>query len=107
MAVSKTSHLRCLHTLDRTCRPHCVVEQAGDCHGAYSAGDGGDRSGDFCAAFEITVAHQNVFAVAFDAVDAHVDDGGAQLEPVAFDHFRAADGGDDQVGLAHDGWQVF
>jgi len=34
------------------------------------------------------------------AVDAHVDHHSARLDPVAADHPRAADGGDQDVGLA-------
>ena len=41
-----------------------------------------------------------------EAVDADVDDRRAGLEPVALDHFGAADGGDDDVGAADDVGQV-
>ena len=41
-----------------------------------------------------------------DAVDADVDDGGAGLDPVALDHFGAADGGDQNVGGAGERRQV-
>ena len=41
-----------------------------------------------------------------DAVDADVDDGRARLDPVAPDHLRPADGGDDDVGPPHDRGQV-
>ena len=39
-------------------------------------------------------------------VDADVDHGRAGLQPVALDHLRPADGGDDDVGAADDGRQV-
>ena len=41
-----------------------------------------------------------------DAVDADVDHGRAGLEPVALDHLRPADRGDDDVGAADDVGQV-
>ena len=40
------------------------------------------------------------------AVDAHVDDGGARLDPVAPDHLGPADGGHEDVGRAAERLQV-
>ena len=53
------------------------------------------------------VADQPALAVGLlDPVDADVDDGRAGLDPVAADHLRPADGGDDDVGAADDVGQV-
>ena len=50
---------------------------------------------------EVDVADQ----LAVDPVDADVDHGRARLQPVALDHFRPADRGDDDVGAADDARQ--
>ncbi len=50
---------------------------------------------------EIAIANQLALAVALDAVDAHIDDAGAGLQPVALHHFGAAHRGDNQIGAAH------
>ena len=79
------------------------MQQARDRHGPNTAGHRRDRS---CHGFtrrKIAVAHQFVFAVALDAVDADVDHTGAGLDPIAFHHFGSAHGGDDEVGPAYDG----
>lgn len=86
-----------------------VLHEEGDGHGADAAWDGGDGAafgGDFV---EGDVTHQFVAffgAGGFNAVDADVDDNGAFLDVFGFEEFGAADGGDDDIGLAGDGAEV-
>ena len=86
-----------------------VLHEQGDGHGADAAGDGGDGAafgGDFV---EGDVADEFVAffgAGCFDAVDADIDDDGAFFDVLGFEEFGAADGGDDDVGLAGDGAEV-
>ena len=86
-----------------------VLHEEGDGHGADAAGDGGDGAafgGDFV---ESDVADEFVAffgAGGFDAVDADIDDDGAFFDVLGFEEFGAADGGDDDVGLAGDGAEV-
>ena len=40
------------------------------------------------------------------AIDPHVNDGRARLDPIAANHFRPPDGGDEQIGAAADGGKI-
>jgi len=86
-----------------------VLHEEGDGHGADAAGDGGDGSafgGDFV---EGDVADEFVAffgARGFDAVDADIDNDSAFFDVLGLEEFGAADGGDDDVGLACDGAEV-
>src|SRR5687768_17303028 len=74
-------------------RLKCVREQHRDRHRADASRDGRDRARDLARRVEVHVAHQPVVG----AVDAHVDDGRAGLDPVALDEPRAADRRDEDV----------
>ena len=86
-----------------------VLHEEGDGHGADAAGDGGDGAafgGDFV---EGDVADEFVAffgAGGFDAIDADINDDSAFFDMLGLEEFGAADGGDDDVGLACDGAEV-
>ena len=100
-------HLWGFHTLNRCRRLHRIMQQTRNRHGAYTAGHGGDAACHFLTRCKITIADQFVFAVALNAVYPYVNHARTGFYPIAFDHFRAAHGGDDEVGAAHDGGQIF
>lgn len=87
----------------------CVLHQERNSHRADAAGDGGDGAafgGDFV---ESDVADEFVAffgAGGFDAVDADINDDSAFLDVLGFEELRAADGGDDDVGLTGDDTEV-
>src|SRR5262245_43006531 len=78
-----------------------VPKQAGDCHWPDAAGHGREMAGHLPDVFG-DVAYD----LAFDAVDADVDDGCARLHHVARDHPGTSDGRDDDVRLADDAREV-
>lgn len=87
-----------------------VFHEHGDGHGADAAGDGGDgggEGGDLFVGYVAYEASAGLFGGVRDAVDSYVDDDRAFLDPVCFYHFRAAYGGDENVGAAADGGEVF
>ena len=77
------SHLRLRNPLNRAGRLHRVMQQAGNRHRPHAAGHGGDGAGHFFARRKITIAHQNHFPVALNAVDAHVDHSGPSFKAIA------------------------
>src|SRR5690242_9790032 len=80
-----------------------VVEEHGDGHGAYAAGDGGDERGSGAGRAVGDVADE---AAVGAAVDADVGHGRALGDPVAADQLGFAHGGDDHVGAAYFAGQV-
>ena len=78
--------------------------------GPTPPGTGVIAAGDLERRGEVDVADDAGLALALvggrHAVDADIDDGGAGLDPVALDHLRAADGGDDDIGLPHDAGEI-
>ena len=84
-----------------------VLQEAGDGHRTDAAGDGGDGTGDFDGFVIGDIADEFAFAVgAGDAVDTDVDNNGAGLNPAAFDELWAANGCDQDIGAAADGFEV-
>ena len=82
-----------------------VVHQHGDRHGADATGHGRDARTPRAHAREMHVAGETVasfFGGIGDAVDADVDDHGAGFHHVGRDKLGAADGGDEDIGLARD-----
>ena len=79
-------------------------EQDGDGHRADPAGHRRDRAGDLAGARRNRRRRRK--SCRRLAVDADVDHGRAGLQPVAPDHLRPADRGDDDVGAADDVGQV-
>ena len=82
-----------------------VLEQAGDGHRADAAGDRGDCISGRGGTVKIDVADEPPFRGAVggrQSVDADIDDNRAGLDPVALDHFGAADRRDDNIGAANE-----
>ena len=86
-----------------------IGDKHGDGHGADAAGDWGDGGAAWGDGGEVDIADDAVAVFGGwvgDAVDADVDDDGAVADEVSGDEFRAADGGDEDIGVAADGWEV-
>ena len=78
-----------------------VAQQDGDRHRPDAARDRRDRAGDLAARSRTRRRRRAASCPpGADAVDADVDHGRAGLQPVALDHLRPADRGDDDVGAA-------
>src|SRR5690606_38382273 len=94
-----------LHSGDVPGGGHGVAEEHGDGHGADSAGDFGDRACDVAGGVEVYVTDETITARVGgvgDTIRAYVDDDSAGFEPLPFHVCWLADGGDHDVGLAHD-----
>ena len=76
---------------------HRVAQQARDRHRPDASGDRRDRARALRRGGEVDVADEP----ALEPVDADVDHDRARLDPVALDHLRAADRGDQHIGAAH------
>ena len=83
---------------------HGVAQQTGDGHGPDAPRYRRNRRSDGAGGIKIDIADQLGFVGAFfrggHAVDAHIDNHGAGFDPIAFDHFRAADSGDKDIRFA-------
>src|SRR5690554_546256 len=80
-----------------------ILQQAGPGHGADATGDRGDPCGPFRRAFEVHVALQ---ASVFHAVDAHVDNDGSGLDPLALDQAGLTHGDHHQIRAAYVLFQI-
>ncbi len=86
-----------------------IGDEHGDGHGADAAGDWGDGGAARGDVGEVDIADDAVAVFGGwvgDAVDADVDDDGTVFDEVSGDEFRAADGGDEDIGVAADGGEV-
>jgi len=87
-----------------------VFHEHGDGHGSDAARNGCDGAAFGGYAGEIDIAGEAVarfFAGVFDAVDADIDDDDTVFDPIGLDHIGAAYGGDEDIGTAADGGEVF
>ena len=80
-----------------------IFQQTGPGHGADTTGNRGDPGCPFGGGFKIHIATQ---AAIFHAVDTHVDDDGAGLDPLTLDQTGLADGNHDQIGAAYMLFQI-
>src|SRR5690606_17358911 len=82
---------------------HRIGQEHGDGHGPHTAWHGRNPARDLAGRFEVDVALQ---AAVFQAVDAHVDNGRARLDPVGLHHARPAHGGYQNIGFTANGRKI-
>ena len=71
-----------------------IGQQHGDCHRTDAARYRRDKRGFFFGCVKVNIAAK----LAINPVDAYINGDSAFFQPISFDHFGAAAGGDDDIG---------